>query len=218
MAADLQEPPTLILEFDRLLRQDKCDVAIGQRASRSDAPVSDAMSALFWKGYRRFVQPEMPEGGVDIFGCNRQVRDQLLALTENNSSLVGHLFWLGYRRETVPYHRAKREIGKSAWTLKKKLTYLSDSIFSFSNLPVVLLMRAGLAGLSVSFLLGIVLLVARLSNQIDVPGYTATALMVIFFGGLNCFGLGIVGNYAWRAYENTKHRPNFIIARSDEFN
>jgi len=58
---------------------------------------------------------------------------------------------------------------------------------------------------------------ARLSGAIEVPGYSATVLLVMFFGGLNSFGLGIIGNYVWRTYENTKSRPNYIVARNQTF-
>lgn len=219
MAADLQEPPALILEFNRLLKQesDAIDVTVGVRTSRRDPLPSRLFAALFWGFYRRYIQPEIPPGGVDIFGCRRQVRDQILRLPENNSSLIGLLFWMGFRRALVPYERRQREIGVSAWTMQKKLRYLMDSIYSFSDLPVRLLMRFGGFGLVVSLFFAVVVLVGKLSGVIPVPGYAATVLTVTFFGALNCLGLGVIGNYVWRTFENTKSRPNFIVASRDSF-
>jgi polyisoprenyl-phosphate glycosyltransferase len=217
MAADLQEPPELVREFDRRLRAGGCDVTVGVRTGRSDPLATRAMSSLFWGFYRRFVLPEIPEGGVDIFGCTRKVRDVIVRLRENNSSLVGLLFWVGFRRELVPYGRRERTIGRSAWTLKKKLRYLSDSVFSFSDLPIRVLTRAGALGLVTSVAFAAVVLAGKLTGAIDVPGYTATVLTVTFFGALNCFALGIVGSYIWRTYENTKQRPNFLVALHDRY-
>ena len=95
MAADLQEPGEVVVEFFRRLATDEVDVTIGERVGRAD-PCSAALSSrLFWWAYRTFVQPEVPAGGVDVFGCNLVVRDALLSLRESNSTLVGLLFWLG---------------------------------------------------------------------------------------------------------------------------
>jgi glycosyltransferase involved in cell wall biosynthesis len=122
MAADLQEPPELVVEFARRLSTGRCDVVVGQRTGRADPLLSRVSSAAFWGLYRRFVQPEVPPGGVDVlFGCTRAVRDQIVRMTELNTSLVGLLFWVGFRREAVPYARRERHAGKSGWTWEKKL-------------------------------------------------------------------------------------------------
>jgi glycosyltransferase involved in cell wall biosynthesis len=217
MAADLQEPPSLILEFDRILASGKADITVGLRTKRDDGILAGAASGLFWLLYRRLVIREIPPGGVDVFGCTGQVRNLIGELKENNSSLVGLLFWAGFRRESVPYVRAKREIGTSAWTFSKKFRYLSNSIFSFTDLPIRALTFIGILGLVASTLLALLTLVARLTGTIEVPGYAATVLIVTFFGGLNCLGLGVVGNYVWRSFENTKGRPPYVVASSDSF-
>jgi glycosyltransferase involved in cell wall biosynthesis len=217
MAADLQEPPELIEQFDLLLRSGDVDVAVGQRTERNDPLLTRLLSRLFWGFYRRYVQPEIPPGGVDIFGCTPKVRDQIVRLRENNSSLVGLLFWVGFRRVLVSYERREREIGKSAWTFQKKLKYMLDSVFSFTDLPIRILTRIGFFGLLISVFLSLVVLAARLSNMIPVPGYAATMLVVTFFGALNCFGLGVIGSYVFRTFENTKFRPNFIVANHDVY-
>lgn len=217
MAADLQEPLELIPEFESLLRTKDYDVVIGERIGRRDPAVSSFFSRMYWSLYRRFIQPEMPPGGVDIFACNRMVRDQILMLKEGNSSLIGLVFWIGFRRASVEYKRNAREVGRSAWTLKKKMRYLSDSTFSFSNLPILLLLNVGIVGMIFSIILGFVVVAAKLSGNIPVPGYAANVIVIMFFGGLNCFGFGIVGSYVWRTYENTKNRPNYIVASTNNF-
>jgi hypothetical protein len=93
------------------------------------------VSRLFWGVFRRFVIHDMPPGGVDVFGCSRQVCDQLLQLPEISFNLIALLFWLGYRREYVVYQRAARLEGRSAWTTSKKLRYGLNSIFSLVGIP-----------------------------------------------------------------------------------
>jgi polyisoprenyl-phosphate glycosyltransferase len=213
MAADLQEPPELMEQFFETLSADTCDIAIGTRAHRNDPLLSRLASTLFWSAYRSAIVPDMPKGGVDVFGCNRKFRDELLKLEESRSSLIALIFWLGFRRTLISYERQTRLEGKSAWTLKKKIDYFMDSVFAFTDYPIRLLMRLGAVGVLLSAVTGTAVIVARLSGAIDVPGYAATIITVLFFGTLNIFGLGLVGTYAWRAYENSKHRPLAILAR-----
>lgn len=215
MAADLQEPPELILEFFRILTQEPVDVAVGLRRKRNDPVLGRWASRTFWALYRRFVQKEMAPGGADVFACNLVFRNHLLKLTESNSSPIGLLFWLGFRRKLVTYDRLKRRHGKSAWTFGRKFQYLSDSVFAFTDLPIRLLVIMGICGLIFCICLGTAVLIARLSGNIDVPGYTATILIISFFAALNSLGLGIIGSYVWRAFENTKQRPLSIVMSID---
>jgi glycosyltransferase involved in cell wall biosynthesis len=217
MAADLQEPPELVLSFFRALAGEPVDLVLGTRISRADPPLSRLGSSVFWWLYRRLIEPQMPRGGVDVFGCNREFRDRLLALPESNSSLVGLLFWLGYRRKLIAYVRQPRLAGKSGWTLRKKLKYLFDSLFAFSDLPIRLLAFFGGLGLLTSALLSLVVLIARVLGWVTVPGYAATVLVVAFFAALNSFGLGVIGSYVWRTFENTKGRPLAIVMTTEEF-
>lgn len=217
MAADLQEPPELVLEMNRILRERDVDVVVGVRERRQDPLFSRLASQVFWGLYRRYVIPEIPHGGVDMFGCNRVFRDTLLTLDERHSSLIAQIFWLGFRRESVSYERQVRQHGKSAWTLRKKVSYLMDSVFSFTDLPIRLLIRIGAGGASIASLLGLLVLFTKLFGAIEVPGYAMTMLTIIFLGCLNLLGLGIVGSYAWRTYENTKQRPLAIPMRADSY-
>ena len=217
IAADLQEPPELALLFLEKLASGQYDVVVGCRQNRRDPLGSRIASDTFWKLYKLCVIHDIPEKGVDVFGCNRVFRDRLLALGEGNSSLVGLIFWLGFRRAEVLYVRRERQYGKSAWTLKKKVNYLLDGVFSFTDLPIRLLALFGLSGLLVSLLLSITVLIARLVGDITVPGYAAIVLTVTFFGALNSLGLGIIGTYAWRAFENTKGRPLAVVMDAKSF-
>lgn len=218
MAADLQEPYELIVKFFMALNNGEADVTIGVRNSRSDAFLTKVSSEIFWWFYRRLIIKDMPKGGVDVFACNRKFRDQLLFLEESRSSLIALIFWLGYKRKFISYDRLTRIEGKSGWTLSKKIDYMMDSIFAFTDYPIRLLMKVGAIGVATSLLMAAVVVFARLSGSIQVPGYAALILSIVFFGALNLFGLGLVGTYAWRGYENTKKRPLAITAMKYENN
>ncbi len=208
MAADLQEPPELVIEFLRRLAREDVDVVAGQRVSRNDR--GDAFSSLYWRLYRRFVIAEIPAAGVDVFACTASVRDVVCALEDVHTSLVAQLFWVGFRRELVPYDR-RPGAGESGWTFRRKLRYLSDSVFAFTDVPVRVLWTVGALGLALGILVGLAVSVARIAGAITVPGYAATILVLVFFASLNLMGLGIVGSYVWRAYETVKGRPGAIV-------
>ncbi|MHC8328114.1 glycosyltransferase family 2 protein [Pseudomonas sp. LB1P83] len=212
MAADLQEPPELLISFFQSLSNDECDVAIGTRNARKDPFFSRVASSMFWGLYRKLVVHDMPKGGVDIFGCNNTFKEQLLKLEESRSSLIALIFWLGFRRKFVDYDRQTRQEGKSAWTFKKKLEYMMDSVFAFTDYPIRLLIKMGAIGSLISAAIGLLVIIARIHGTIAVPGYAATMVVVLLLGTLNLLGLGLVGTYAWRAYENTKQRPLAVVS------
>lgn len=217
IAADLQEPPELLVSFLRHMFADEADVVVGIRESREDPGLSRFASNLFWAAYRRAVIREMPKGGVDVFGCTAQVRDELMRLNEGHTSLIALVFWLGFRRAEIPYGRRPRRFGKSAWTLRKKFDYLADSVFTFTNIPIRLITAIGVLGVCVAVVYGAVVAALRIFVGAAIPGYAATVITIAFFGGINALALGIIGSYTWRTYENTKQRPLSIIRRAQTF-
>lgn len=207
MAADLQEPAELIEKFFIALQTGDFDVAVGVRSGRADPLLSSMLSRTFWSIYRRSVHREIPPGGVDIFGCTRDVALRLIELGESHSSLVGLLYWLGFRRVEIPYARAEREHGRSAWSFRRKLRYFLDSMFSFTDLPITVLVLVGALGSILTVAVSIITIIARIAGLIHVPGYTALMLVMLLSATSILFGLGIVGSYVWRTYENSKGRP-----------
>jgi glycosyltransferase involved in cell wall biosynthesis len=208
MAADLQEPPELIGELFAAL-ESGFDIAVGRRTARADGGAS---SRVFWALYRRLVMRELPPGGVDIFACTRAVADELAKLREANSSLVGLLFWIGFRRAEIPYERMPRPDGRSGWTFRKKSRYLFDSVYSFTDLPISVLLWGGVVGGILTLVAAIAVTVSYLLGGITEPGYTPLMLVILFSTFTMLSAVGIVGSYVWRAYENTKGRPLSVIA------
>jgi len=166
--------------------------------------------------YRRYVIPGLPSGGVDIFGCTAAVRDHLVELPEHTTNLVALLFWVGFRRECVPYERQARQEGRSGWTLGRKVRYALDSIFNFTDLPIRALLWLGLLGTTLAAGAAVTVVIGYLMGRIPVLGYTPLMLVVAFFGGLTALGLGIVGQYLWLTLQNARRRPNYLVRTIDK--
>jgi glycosyltransferase involved in cell wall biosynthesis len=213
MAADLQEPPELVVEFFEVLERGEADVVFGQRTGRHDSRLRDALSNAFWWLYRKIVVRDIPPGGVDIFACSRAAVDAVLRIEEPNSSLVAQLFWIGFRRSFVPYSRRERQHGQSAWNLSRRFRYMVDSIVSFTDVPIMFVLWFGLAGCVLSIVLGTAIGLLRAIGQIQVPGYAGLALLITFSTSASLAVQGILGLYLWRTFENTKRRPLRLVAR-----
>lgn len=211
MAADLQEPPALVENFFLKLEEDEADIVIGQRIGRKDPWVASAFSRIYWFAYRRFINRNIPKGGVDVFACNEKVLKTLVAMQEHNTYVSILLFWVGFRRLCIPYERQERQKGKSAWTFRKKFRLFLDSVFSFSDFPILLISSVGVGGILLASALGIWTLAARFLNKIPVAGYTTLLLVMLFGFSALLLTQGIIGSYLWRCFENTKGRPLAIV-------
>jgi glycosyltransferase involved in cell wall biosynthesis len=209
--ADLQEPVDLVIDFYNVINDKKIDIVFGTRKSRSDGIISNTLSKLFWKIYKKYINKEIPISGSDVFACTNRVVKEIKNLNESNSSLLGLLYWVGFKKDYVEYERKPRLKGKSSWNFGRKINYALDSIFSFTNLPVIAIQIIGVLGIAISLIASMVILILKLSGLILVPGYTALMLVVLFSNSSLLFAIGLVGNYSWRAFENTKNRPSVII-------
>ena len=218
IAADLQEPPELAVQFHQAMLAGDADIVFGYRSHRADPLLSRLLSRGFWSFYRRFIVPDMPRGGVDVFGCTRPVRDRLLELKEVNTSLVALLLWLGFRRAFVPYERRVRQEGRSGWTFGRKVRYALDSVFSFTDLPIKILLVLGSTATAFAVIAALTVFAAWTMGLVPVLGYVPLMLAVTSFGGLTALGLGIIGQYLWLALQNARNRPGFIVRSVENFN
>jgi glycosyltransferase involved in cell wall biosynthesis len=211
ISADLQESPSLLIEFFLKLQEGSTDIVFGRRKSRQDPIVSKLFSSLYWKIYRKFINRDIPVGGVDLFACTREVVKIVNSLTEGRTSLIGMLFWVGFRRSFVDYSRNSRRFGKSSWSFRKKFEYMSDSIFSFSDLPIRFIRLIGVIGTFFAVLMSGILLFLSWTNSIDVPGYAPLMLAIILGNSANLLALGVLGSYIWRSFELAQSRPLAIL-------
>ena len=217
ISADMQEPPSILMDFYQVLNDGNIDVVVGKRISRNDGFLGNISSKFFWRIFRKFVNKDVPNGGVDVFAFNHKVLIQIIRLAEQNTSLVGLVYWVGFRRGEVNYERIKRKHGESGWTLRKKVRYFEDSIFSFTSLPIISLQVIGGVGVILSTIVATTVLIFWLNSSIPIPGYTPLIITILASTSSILLGLGIVGSYTWRAYENTKNRPGAIVSSHQEF-
>lgn len=214
ISADLQDPPELI---ERMLARwrEGSRVVLAARSGRDDPWLSKAASHVFWKLFRRYAVPTMPEGGCDFCLIDRQVLESLKLTSEPNAG-IGMVLWTGYEPAVIYYQREAREsrYGRSMWSFSKRVTYLIDSFVSFSHVPI---RAASLLGISLGtlglFYAGLVVY-ARLFKAIDVEqGWASLMSAVLVVSGAQLLMIGILGEYLVRTLDATRRRPPFLIDR-----
>ncbi len=214
-AADLQEPTELILQMVDSWKKGN-NVVLAARKSRPEGKVSQFFSNLYYWLVRKAALPNMPKNGFDIYLIDRKVINVLKALDERNSSITGQILWSGFKTDVVYYDRRERTIGKSKWTLKKKIRLVTDTLFSFSTVPISFVSVVGVVSFFLALLWAIIELVAKLTGDIDVAGWTTLFIFNLASFGIVMLTLGIIGNYLWRAFDASRNRPPYIVEIENE--
>lgn len=195
-AADLQEPSEMIL--DMMKKYDEgYKVVLATRADREEPIVQKAFSNLYAFLMRKLALHNMPKGGFDSFLIDRQVIDFLVKMQESNTSLMSQILWAGFETATVPYIRKKREIGKSRWTLSKKIKLVYDSLISFSYFPIKMITNVGFFSFFISVMLLLIIIYKKFVGKIDVEGYTSLIMVMLMAFGIIMLSIGILGEYLW---------------------
>lgn len=206
-AADLQEPTEMLLEMYQSWEQGN-NVVLAVREEREDKSL---FSDLYYWLTRKTALPKMPEHGFDTFLLDRKVIQVLDALDETNSAITGQILWSGFRTAEVRYIRRQREVGRSKWTLKKKIRLVADTLFSFSTLPITMIVVIGVLSCMGAAIWIVALVITKLSVGISVEGYTSMIIFQLFSFGIIMLTLGLLGNYLWRTFDASRHRPVYII-------
>lgn len=214
-AADLQEPSEMIL--DMMKKYDEgYKVVLATRADREEPIVQKAFSNLYAFLMRKLALHNMPKGGFDSFLIDRQVIDFLVKMQESNTSLMSQILWAGFETATVPYVRKKREIGKSRWTLSKKIKLVYDSLISFSYFPIKMITNVGFLSFFISVMLLLIIIYKKFVGKIDVEGYTSLIMVMLMAFGIIMLSIGILGEYLWRTYDAARKRPPYIIEKVEK--
>ena len=211
-AADLQEPSEVILDMLKKYNEGN-KVVLAVRADREEPITQKAFSNLYAFLMRKLALHNMPKGGFDTFLIDRQVIDVLVKMQESNTSLMSQILWAGFETATVPYVRKKREIGKSKWTLSKKIKLVYDSLLSFSYFPIKLITTVGFCCFFISIILLLVIVYKRITGIIDVEGYTSIIMIMLMGFGIIMLSIGVIGEYLWRTYDAARNRPPYIIEK-----
>ena len=208
--ADLQEDSEIILQmYDSWKRGNKVVLAV--RSDRDENAVKKFFASLYYKIIHKLVQDRMPEGGCDCYLIDRQVIQVLELLDEKNSSLTLQVLWAGFKTEEIYFHRRDREIGKSRWTLAKKVKLAMDSMMSFSYFPIRFMSTIGVMFAIFSLIMAIEVIVEKFTVGTPILGWASLMCIVLFGFGVMMLMMGILGEYVWRALDAARNRPPFLI-------
>ncbi|HEX2910740.1 MAG TPA: glycosyltransferase family 2 protein [Chloroflexia bacterium] len=212
ISADLQDPPEIILEM--LPRwENGTRMVLAAREERDD-PLSTRLPAeLFNFLFRRFALKNYPPGGFDCFLIDRQVKNVVIQCSEKNTHLPGLLIWTGFEFDVIYYHRQERQHGKSRWNFRRKLKYFADAFTAFSYLPIRLCSLLGTILALLGLLYTFIVLLLSLTGHIRVEGWSSLMMVVLITAGVQLLMLGVVGEYLWRNFDQTRHRPPYLVDR-----
>ena len=211
--ADLQDPPEIIPQLVAAW-QTGAEVVLAVRRSREEKGIRRLGFNLFHAVFVRLV--DLPiERNTGTFGLlNRDAVAAFAQLPEAHRFFPGMRAWLGFSRAEILYDRKERAAGEPAQNLRRLFRYAFDGIFSFSRLPLRFLTICGIFIASMGFAVGVFFIVRRLMGiEIAQVGFTTLATLVLFLGGVQLIGIGVLGEYLGRVYDEVKRRPNFIIKR-----
>lgn len=214
-AADLQEPTELILEMVESWKAGN-NVVLAVREGREESKSQTAAANFYYKLVRKTALPNMPEGGFDVYLLDRKVIETLKQYDEKNSALTGQVLWSGFKTAKIGYERKAREIGKSRWTLAKKIRLVMDTLFSFSALPIKLVLVVGALSFFGSLIWAIVELITYAAGLISVSGFTLLFIFNLASFGIIMLTLGILGEYLWRTFDASRNRPPFIVEEKED--
>lgn len=209
MDADLQDPPELIPRMIRKYEKG-FDVVYAVRAERKGETVfKRATAAGFYRFLRLCTQIDIPMDTGDFRLISRPALDSVLSLRERNRFLRGLFTWVGFRQTPIRYVRAARFRGETKYPLRKMVHFAIDGITSFSAIPLQVSTWLGFVAAIVGFLYGLKVLYVWMSGA-TVQGWASLAILVLFFGGVQLFTLGILGEYIGRIFEEVKQRPLYF--------
>ncbi len=215
MDGDLQDPPELIAAFLEQWRAGYDVVYAVRRSRKGESPFKVLTARLFYRTIKRLTNVAIPVDTGDFRLMSRRVVDALKASRERHRFLRGMVSWLGFNQIGVEYDRDERLSGKTKYPLSKMLSFAADGITSFSDVPLRFASYLGFGASFFAFAYAVVVLLLKLFHR-NTPGYTSTIVAVLFLGGIQLIGIGILGEYIGRIYDETKGRPLYVVADIEE--
>lgn len=210
---DLQDPIELIAQMVERWQQG-ADVVLAKRRSRdADTPLKRWSARLYYRLHNRIASTHIEENVGDFRLLDRKVVAAIRQLPEQQLFMKGVLSWVGFRTEIIEYDRPPRVAGESKFGLWRLWNLALDGITSFSTVPLRLWTYIG-AGVSLfALVFAVYLIVQKVLWGIDLPGYPSLLSAILFLGGVQLIGIGILGEYVGRIYQETKHRPRYVVRK-----
>ena len=208
---DLQDPPELIPEMVAKWREGY-EVILAKRADRSsDSFIKRFSAQLFYRIHNKISRTPIPENVGDFRLMDRCVVEALSALREHNRFMKGLFAWVGFKTCVLEYTRRTRAAGGSKFNAWRLWKFALEGITSFSTFPLTMWLYLGSAVSFFAFCYGMFIFFRTLIYGVDLPGYASSICLILFFGGLQMLGIGILGEYVGRTYIETKRRPSYIV-------
>ncbi|MBI1306797.1 MAG: glycosyltransferase [Bacteroidetes bacterium] len=209
--ADGQDPPELIEQL-YLRSLDGFEVVYAQRVSRKgESWMKKATAKWFYRILKRITQIPIPVDTGDFRIIDKKVVEQLRQMPERQKFLRGQIAWIGFHQTYVNYERDERLYGKTGYSYRKMIRFALDGITSFSNWPLRLATISGFVFAFIGFILILYTLYSRFWIKNYEPGWASEMLTILFLGGIQLIGIGIIGEYISRMNDNIRSRPLYII-------
>jgi len=210
---DLQDPPELILEFIKKY-EEGYDVVLGKRSDRTTDTYAKKLSAeAFYKFHNKISNINIPNNVGDYRLMSRKVVQEIQKLPESQRFMKGLFAWVGFKTSTIEYKRESRVAGESSFNGWKLWNFALDGITSFSTVPLRVWLYLGIIIAGLAFVYGSIIILKTLIFGIDSPGYASMITVVLFLGGIQLMGIGILGEYIGRIYMESKNRPVYIVEK-----
>jgi polyisoprenyl-phosphate glycosyltransferase len=210
ISSDLQDPPELIPQMFKLWMSGAKTV-IGVRESREDSGFNRTTSRLFYQLMQRYAVPGIPLSGFDFFLLDRAVVERILSSSERNGFLQGQILAASGVIAQIPYKRRARQTGKSSWTLVRKIKYFVDGFVAYSFVPIRFITLLGIFAFLAALLFSIALVIQRLTWGTEAPGWSSIMIALLILHGFELLAIGVIGEYVWRALDQVRPRPIYLI-------
>ena len=216
MDADLQDPPALLPEMVKILRQGKYDSVATRREDREgEPPIRSWFARRFYALINKISDAEIMDGARDFRMMKRDMVDAIVNMTEYNRFSKGIFGWVGFETYWLPYKNTERVAGKTKWSFWSLLKYAIDGIINFSQSPLNIASWFGIGMTFCSILALVFIVVRRLFWGDPVQGWASLVSVIVFIGGLQLFCLGVIGQYVAKTYLEVKNRPHYIVSESN---
>jgi glycosyltransferase involved in cell wall biosynthesis len=217
MYADLQDPLELVIQLYNK-QQEGADIVWAYRANTQNSSFERMFSLLYARLMQMFAFPDFPEKGFDIVLFNSKIKQQLDKNIESNSNIFLQILGMGFSQRFIQYNKTNRNIGKSKWTISKKIKMLIDSFVAFSYAPIRFVSLMGMLFFSFGIFWTIYIASRKLLYNDLTSGWPALTSILLLGFGITNIGLGIIAEYLWRTLDASRKRPVFIIDQIIDLN
>lgn len=216
---DLQDPPSLLPEMYKSLKEEGFDSVATRRITRAGEPLIRSFFARqYYKLIRLISKTEFVDGARDFRLMTRQMADAILAMREYNRFTKGINEWVGFKTKWLEFENIQRVAGNTKWSFWGLFVYSLEGITAFSTVPLMVSAFLGMFLCGIAFFFILFIIVRTLMFGDPVSGWPSLAVIILFIGGIQLFCIGILGQYLAKAYMETKHRPIYIVRESEKIN